>query len=93
MVNNLKAWFDDVNITKLSEEQLEEMAEDFRYIYKDLPGSRVLLTQLMSLCFFSECKTEAEMILNNQAKILLARLGIWRPENAAKIIEKLMEVM
>jgi len=89
----LKAWFDNPNLLKLGDEEYEHMTDDYSLTYDDDRGRKVLLSELVNLCFFRTCKTEEEMLKSNHAKELLCRIGIWRPENAEKIVQKLMEVI
>jgi hypothetical protein len=87
----LKAWFSNPNLNKLSDAEYKTMVDDYRAAFQS--NHEVLLSELISLNFFQECRTEEEMALNNKAKELLCRLGIWRPENAERIILALLEVM
>jgi len=88
----LNAWFSNPNLTKLTDEQYEEMMDAYRRTYYDDDSIRVLTTELTNLCFFRESLTEEDRIRSNHAKELLCRLGVWRPENAEKIVRKLLEV-
>jgi len=92
-MTDLKAWFGDVNLTKLTPEDDEAMQNDFSLTFKDDHSRRVLLAELTNLSFFRECLSESDTILCNHAKELLCRLGIWRPENAEKIVRKLLEIV
>lgn len=59
------------------EKQDEELKRMFRNCFSTEEGKIVLTSLLEDLCFFRECKTEEEGILNNYAKFLMSkRLGI-----------------
>jgi len=87
----LKAWFSNNNLTKLSDEEYDAMVDDYRHAFNG--SEEVLVSELISHCFFQECLTEEDRIASNKAKEMLCRLGIWRPEKAVDIVRKLMEVM
>ena len=59
------------------QKQNEELQRMFLETFKGEQGRIVLTSILEDLCFFRECKTEEEHILNNFAKFLMShRLGI-----------------
>lgn len=63
-----------------------------RRVY-NTPEGRTLLTDLLNdFKFFDVCENEHDMILNNEAKRLLYKLGIWREHNILRIVNALMNM-
>ena len=58
------------------------------------PQGRALLADLLNdLGFFSSVlETPVEIALENQAKILLEKLGIWQEHNMMRIVNALMDM-
>ena len=64
-----------------------------RKVYNTKDGAIMLTDLLNDSGFFAmDGQTEADMALENSAKRLLYKLGIWRPENMHRIVEALLKM-
>ena len=62
-----------------------------RKVYNTKEGSLMLADLLNDLGFYAmNGQTEADIAMENSAKGLLYKLGIWRPENMLAITEALL---
>lgn len=74
----------------LDEEQRKFLEEDFKLVFRTVPGKRVLTKIMSDLCFFHKCDTDEEVVLNNYAKKLWSYLGDWDPGSEDSIVNKLL---
>ena len=63
-----------------------------RKVYSTPEGRALLADMLNDLKFFDRLETEADMVLHNEAKALLYKLGIWREHNITEIVNALMNM-
>ncbi len=67
--------------------------EKLRSVYTSENGRLALMSLLNDLNFLNmDLHTEQDMARQNSARILLYRLGIWRPENMKRIVDALMDM-
>lgn len=66
----------------------------YRNVLLEGDGPEVLADVLNDLSFMSmHVNEEAQVALNNYARMLLWKCGIWREENIHKIVSKLGEII
>ena len=73
------------------------MADSNRDIYRKVFGSHegrlVLMDMLNDLDFFEmEVESETKLVLQNYAKVILEKMGIWREHNAKRIADALLNM-
>ncbi len=72
---------------------MDSNVEVTRKVYNTPEGRAVLTSLLNDLGFFRlDLSTEQDIEKENQAKILLNKLGIWREHNVFRIVEALLNM-
>ncbi|MCK5614053.1 hypothetical protein KAR91_69965 [Candidatus Pacearchaeota archaeon] len=71
----------------------DENRDIARKVYGTPQGRALLADLLNDLGFFSSVlETPVEIALENQAKILLEKLGVWNEHNMMRIVNALMDM-
>ncbi|MBO7735119.1 MAG: hypothetical protein J6S67_21325 [Methanobrevibacter sp.] len=76
--------------SELTEKCDKMMTDCFRRVFSS-PDGRIVLEQILTdLCFYRECKTEKENVLNNYAKFMI--FNRLRINNKRQITSMLMDL-
>ena len=69
----------------------DQLATLYRNVFGTGQGQIVLANMLVDLHFFDTVEGE-EVVLQNYARQLLDKIGVWRGENVARIVAGLMTI-